>query len=78
MEDLKTLMPHHRAECKMERAKTLQVVNEMCEMKNCNKVILFEGRLKRDLYMWIANVSAGPSVKFLVENSMYFIMHSYL
>ncbi|XP_014487600.1 PREDICTED: ribosome biogenesis protein BRX1 homolog [Dinoponera quadriceps] len=68
MEDLKTLMPHHRPECKMERTKTLQVVNEMCEMKNCNKAILFEGRLKRDLYMWIANVSAGPSVKFLVEN----------
>lgn len=75
MEDLKILMPHHRSECKMERTKTLQVVNEMCEMKNCNKAILFEGRLKRDLYMWIANVPIGPSVKFLVENSMYYIYY---
>ncbi|XP_012230222.1 ribosome biogenesis protein BRX1 homolog [Linepithema humile] len=68
MEDLKTLMPHHRPECKMERSQNLQVVNEMCEMKNCSKAILFEGRRKRDLYVWFANVSTGPSIKFLVEN----------
>ncbi|KFB48760.1 hypothetical protein ZHAS_00016767 [Anopheles sinensis] len=68
MKDLKTLMPHHRSEPKMERWKTLAVVNEMCEMKHCNKVVLFEGRRKRDLYMWLANAERGPSVKFLVEN----------
>ncbi|EGI62813.1 Brix domain-containing protein 2-like protein [Acromyrmex echinatior] len=68
MEDLKKLMPHHRSECKMERTKSLQVVNEICEMKNCNKAILFEGRMKRDLYMWFANVPTGPSAKFLIEN----------
>uniref|UniRef100_A0A182QU38 Ribosome biogenesis protein BRX1 homolog n=1 Tax=Anopheles farauti TaxID=69004 RepID=A0A182QU38_9DIPT len=68
MRDLKTLMPHHRAEPKMERWKTLSVVNEMSEMKHCNKVMLFEGRRKLDLYMWLANVGQGPSVKFLVEN----------
>lgn len=68
MKDLKTLMPHHRSEPKMERWKTLSVVNEMCEMKHCNKVVLFEGRRKRDLYMWLANVGQGPSVKFLIEN----------
>jgi hypothetical protein len=43
-------------------------VFQICEMKNCNKCILFEGRLKRDLYMWIANIPSGPSAKFLVEN----------
>ncbi|XP_057653300.1 ribosome biogenesis protein BRX1 homolog [Diorhabda carinulata] len=68
MEDLKKLMPHHKPESKMERSKTLSVINEMCEMKNCNKAILFEGRKKRDLYMWISNVPNGPSVKFLIEN----------
>ncbi|XP_019888450.1 ribosome biogenesis protein BRX1 homolog isoform X3 [Ooceraea biroi] len=68
MDDMKKLMPHHRPECKMERSKNLRVVNEMCEMKNCNKSILFEGRKKRDLYMWLANVPNGPSAKFLVEN----------
>lgn len=68
MEDIKKLMPHHKPESKMERSKTLSVLNEMCEMKNCNKAILLEGRRKRDLYMWLANIPNGPSVKFLVEN----------
>lgn len=74
MDDIKTLMPHHRQESKMERTKNLQVINEMCEMKNCNKTILFEGRRKKDLYLWISNVPAGPCAKFLVENSMYSIV----
>ncbi|XP_031841740.2 ribosome biogenesis protein BRX1 homolog [Nomia melanderi] len=68
MDDIKTLMPHHRPESKMERTKKLQVVNEICEMKNCNKTILFEGRRKKDLYLWFSNISDGPSAKFLVEN----------
>ncbi|XP_066145291.1 ribosome biogenesis protein BRX1 homolog isoform X2 [Euwallacea fornicatus] len=68
MEDLKKLMPHHKPEAKMERTKTLNVINEMCEMKNCNKAIMFEGRKKKDLYLWLSNVPNGPSVKFLVES----------
>ncbi|XP_065155343.1 ribosome biogenesis protein BRX1 homolog [Atheta coriaria] len=68
MEDLKKLMPHHKTEAKMERSKTLSVINEMCEIKHCNKAILFEGRKRKDLYLWFSNVSSGPSVKFLVEN----------
>ncbi|XP_037811718.1 ribosome biogenesis protein BRX1 homolog [Lucilia sericata] len=68
MKDIKTLMPHHRPESKMERSKTLAVVNDMCAMKHCNKSILFEGRRKRDLYMWVSNIPNGPSAKFLVEN----------
>ncbi|XP_049950614.1 ribosome biogenesis protein BRX1 homolog [Schistocerca serialis cubense] len=69
MEDIKTLMPHCKTESKMERTENLFVVNEICEMKNCNKCILFEGRHKRDLYLWISNVPTGPCAKFLVENT---------
>lgn len=71
LKDLKTLMPHHKAEPKMERWKTLAIINEMAEMKHCNKALLFEGRHKRDLYMWLANTAegdGGPSVKFLIES----------
>ncbi|XP_069703321.1 ribosome biogenesis protein BRX1 homolog [Periplaneta americana] len=68
MQDLRSLMPHSKPESKMERKDSLFVINEMCEMKNCNKCVLFEGRLKRDLYMWVANVPNGPSAKFLVES----------
>lgn len=68
MKDIKTLMPHHRPDSKMERSKSLNIVNEMCSMKHCNKVLLFEGRRKRDLYMWCTNVPEGPSAKFFIEN----------
>lgn len=68
MQDLKTLMPHSRADTKMDRKDKLFVVNEVCEIKNCNKCIFFEAKKKQDLYMWISNVPHGPSVKFLVQN----------
>lgn len=68
MKDIKTMLPHSRDENKMERKENLTVINEICEMKNCNKCILLEGRKQTDLYMWISNVPNGPSVKFLVEN----------
>lgn len=68
MKDIKTMLPHSRDENKIERKENLAVINEICEMKNCNKCILLEGRKKTDLYMWISNVPNGPSVKFLVEN----------
>ena len=39
-------------------------VNELAEMKNCNKCLLFEGRKNRpDLYLWATNIARGPSAK---------------
>uniref|UniRef100_A0A8C4X4C6 Ribosome biogenesis protein BRX1 homolog n=1 Tax=Erpetoichthys calabaricus TaxID=27687 RepID=A0A8C4X4C6_ERPCA len=68
MQDLRTLMPHSKADSKMDRKDQLFVVNEVCEIKNCNKCIFFEAKKKQDLYMWISNVPHGPSAKFLVQN----------
>jgi len=68
MKDLISLCPHSKTESKMRRGDSLFSANEMAEMKNCNKCILFEGRKQRDLYMWIADVGRGPSAKFQVEN----------
>ncbi|XP_067279078.1 ribosome biogenesis protein BRX1 homolog [Pseudorasbora parva] len=68
MQDLKTMMPHSKADTKMDRKDKLFVVNEVCEIKNCNKCIFFEAKKKQDLYMWISNVPQGPSAKFLVQN----------
>lgn len=56
MNDLKTLMPHSKSESKFDKKENLISVNEICEMKNCNKCIYFETRKRQDLYMWIANV----------------------
>ncbi|XP_070562866.1 ribosome biogenesis protein BRX1 homolog [Ptychodera flava] len=68
MNDLRTLMPHAKPDVKMEKRDGLFAINEICEMKNCNKVIYFEPKKKKDLYMWVSNIPHGPSAKFLVEN----------
>lgn len=68
MKDLRTLMPHSKAEPKMDRKDQLFIINELCEMKNCNKCLFFEAKKKKDLYLWVSNVPQGPSAKFLVEN----------
>jgi len=66
--DLRSLLPHAKSENKMEKKDSLHVINEICEMKNCNKCLFFEGNKRHDLYMWISNIPHGPSVKFFVEN----------
>lgn len=68
MQDIITMLPHARTESKMERRKDLVVVNEICEMRNCNKCVLFEGRGGRDVYMWLSILPTGPSAKFLLHN----------
>ncbi|XP_069740489.1 ribosome biogenesis protein BRX1 homolog isoform X5 [Narcine bancroftii] len=68
MQDLRTLMPHAKPDTKMDRKDKLFVINEVCEMKNCNKCVYFEAKKKQDLYMWVSNVPQGPSAKFLVQN----------
>ncbi|XP_008169964.2 ribosome biogenesis protein BRX1 homolog [Chrysemys picta bellii] len=68
MQDLRTLMPHSKADTKMDRKDKLFVINEICEIKNCNKCIFFEAKKKQDLYMWLSNSPQGPSAKFLVQN----------
>merc|ERR1712243_353342 len=68
MLDLRTLMPHSRPENKLHPKVKLTMINEICEMKNCNHCILFQMKKKKDLYMWISSVPHGPSARFLVEN----------
>merc|ERR1711983_546910 len=68
MTDIKGMMPHGKSDSKMQKKKSLFAVNEIAEMKNCSKCLLFAGRKKKDVYMWAANVARGPSVKFEVEN----------
>ena len=39
----------------------------MAEMKNCSKVLYFEGRKKKDLFLTVADVEEGPTIRFNVE-----------
>ncbi|VVC44966.1 Brix domain,Anticodon-binding [Cinara cedri] len=68
MKDVIKMLPHSKPAHKMERKENLFVVNEICKMSHCNKCILFDGRLQRDLYMWFSNCPDGPSIKFNVES----------
>ena len=67
MQDLQTMMPHSKSDSKLTGKGSLFEINEMAEMKNCEKCLLFEGRKGKDVFMWAANVARGPSVKFEVS-----------
>jgi len=67
MNDLRELLPHSKKEAKFSEKRKLWAINEICEMRSCNNCIYFECR-KNDLYMWVARVPYGPSIRFRVEN----------
>jgi len=68
MKDLKDMMPHSKTESKLNSRFPLFNINEMADMKNCDKCVLFEGRKGMDTFMWVSNVNKGPSIKFEVLN----------
>jgi len=68
LKDIRLLLPHHHKDSKMEGKDKLHVVNEICEMKSCNKCIFFEMRKAQDLFMWFSASPYGPSVKFHTSN----------
>lgn len=67
-EDMKKLLPHHKPEPKFEKGSKLYEINEVCELKSCNNALFFESRKMKDLYMWLARVPHGPTMKFQVLN----------
>jgi ribosome biogenesis protein BRX1 len=71
LEDLRTLIPHHKKESKLDVGKsgsTGTAISEIAEMKSCNSVLYLECRKRQDCYMWIGRSSGGPSAKFLLNN----------
>ncbi|CAG7826274.1 unnamed protein product, partial [Allacma fusca] len=68
MDNLRRLLPHSKKDSKMDKRDTLFSINEIAEMKNCNKCLFFESRKQLDIYMWASNIGSGPSAKFLMEN----------
>jgi len=68
MEDLRKFMPHCKHEPKFEKKSSFRDLAEICELKSCNNVVYFEARKQKDLYMWLARLPTGPSIKFQVHN----------
>ena len=48
----------------------MKTIVELAELKKCTKVLYFENRKRKDLYMWLAatNPVHGPTCRFLVRN----------
>jgi len=67
MQDLRNIMPHTKADVKLEKKNDRAMIKEIAEMKNCSKVLYFEGRKKKDLYITVADVDEGPTIRFNVE-----------
>lgn len=68
MEDIKKLLPHHKSEVKWEKKQPFSEITEVCELRSCNNIILFEARRHEELYMWVSKCPNGPSIKFQVLN----------
>lgn len=68
MENFKTMMPHTKNESKFNRKHGLTELNEISEIRNCNKVVYIEMHRKQDAFMWLSAQPHGPSVKFSLEN----------
>ena len=69
LEDLRTLMPHHKKESKLDPGAdgAGRAVNDILQMRSCNSVLFLECRKKQDCYMWVG-LAGGPSARFHVSN----------
>lgn len=67
MNDMKRLLPHSKHEVKFEKKMGMKDISEICELKSCNNCLFFEAR-KDNLYMYVAKVPHGPTMKFEVLN----------
>jgi ribosome biogenesis protein BRX1 len=68
LDNLKCLMPHTKTDSKFDNKHNLKELNEIAEIRNCNKVLYVEMYKKQDAYLWLSAQPHGPSVKFALEN----------
>ena len=72
LEDLRTLIPHHKKESKLDSGKNgaASAVNDIAQMRGCNTVLFLECRKRQDAYLWLGRTgdNLGPSAKFHLTN----------
>lgn len=69
MLDLAALLPHSKRENKLDTKNQLGLINELCDLEDCDFAMFLEGRRSEDLYLWLSDVASdGPSAKFYVQN----------
>merc|ERR1711939_752578 len=66
MSDLFAMLPHAKKDSKHQ----LSLINELCDLNNCNNALFFEARRQfGDLFLWASKAPNGPSVRFHVLNA---------
>lgn len=61
---------HIKLDAKLDSKHQLPLLNELCDLSNCNNALFFEARRKHgDLYLWAAKAPNGPSIRFHVLNA---------
>ena len=68
LNDLYSLLPHSRKDAKLDTKTKLYQLNELAELYNCNKILFFEARKGKDLYVWISKAPNVPTVKMHMQN----------
>ncbi|KAK4051343.1 Ribosome biogenesis protein brx1 [Microbotryomycetes sp. JL201] len=69
MNDLASLLPQSKRDSKLDSKHHLPMINELCDLANCNNALFFEARRRfDDLFLWAAKAPNGPSVRFHVLN----------
>lgn len=67
MNNLMSLVPHSKKECKIERKVAYDQLNEICFNHSCSNCLFFE-RKKREFVLWAFKSPEGPSLKFQINN----------
>ncbi|KAL0490208.1 brix1 [Acrasis kona] len=69
MRDVRSLMPHAKAENKHDEHKDKKIdVNEVCRSRKCPNSLFFETNADRELFLYALKSPEGPTVKFKVFN----------
>ncbi|EKX73916.1 conserved hypothetical protein [Theileria equi strain WA] len=67
LNDLKSLLPHHKAESKWEKRVSYAEINEICEISSCSSVVFIESK-KNEMILWVAKSPYGPTLKARITN----------
>jgi ribosome biogenesis protein BRX1 len=67
MNNIISLVPHSKKECKIERKVAIEDLNEICYNHSCSNCLYFENK-KREFVLWVFKSPEGPSLKFQINN----------
>ncbi|CDR94386.1 ribosome biogenesis Brix protein, putative [Babesia bigemina] len=67
MNDIKLMLPHHKAESKLEKKESYTAINTLAGLSGCDSAIFIEAR-KSEMIMWISKTPNGPTLKGRLTN----------